>query len=837
MRQFSTPMMQQYQAIKQHYTDCLLFFRLGDFYELFLDDAIVGAKLLEITLTQRPSGKDGPIPMAGVPFHAADSYIAKLVKAGHKVAICEQVTEPDSRGIVDREVVRVITPGTILDEKTLEQKEHNYLMSVSLSQQTAGLAMVDLSTGDMHVTEIPYGSEGEATLEQEIARFKPAECIISPADYDNPDLRRRLTAHHRLVLYPLAAWPEYTNQAAKKVQAHFKLDASTKAGLEQCPQAYQAVAAVLGYLKQTQRQALVHMRRLQVYQPQDYLRLDPATIVNLELFSTIREREDRGSFVWMMDATVSAMGGRLLRQWIRQPLVVKERIQERLDGVEELWHTPSLRQNLRRHLQQLYDIERIIGRLSMAVGNGMDVINLKLSLRAAVAIKDQLAGAATPLLVKVAADIHSELRALAELIEQQIVDDPPVDIKSGHLIKAGVSAELDQLRQQTQSGKTWLTRLEQSERQKTGIGSLKVRFNKVFGYYIEISKPNLHLVPGHYMRKQSMVNAERFITTELKEYESTIVVAEERVKKLEYQLFCELVNQVLRRIDRIQQAALSLAELDCLVCFALVAEQEHYIKPELTDSGEIHVEDSRHPMVEKHMGAEQFVPNDVTLNTNDHQLLLLTGPNMAGKSVFMRQVAIIVLMTHVGMFVPAKVASVSLVDRIFVRSGASDAIGAGLSTFMVEMVETAEILRHATTKSLIIMDEIGRGTSTYDGISIAWAVAEYLVTEPRLQAKTLFATHFHELQGLEDQYPERLKNYHMTVIDKEGEPVFLYKLARGRAAHSYAIPVAQKAGLPLEVTRKAREVLRQLEERGALPDNAINQIPLSTQTDQAHGSY
>jgi len=811
MREFSTPMMKQYAALKEQYKDYLLLFRLGDFYELFLEDAEVGAKILDIVLTRRPSGKDGKIPMAGIPYHAADSYIAKLIKAGHRVAICEQLTEPKAGNIVERDVIRIITPGTMLDEKNLEQKQHNYTMSIALGPQVVGIALADISTGDFQVTECAYHNNLDQVLLNEITRFYPKECILSPSGYQNDLLQRILAARRELNIYSYLEWPEATKYATQNLLKHFGLQTLQTFDLETKPYAQEAAAALMGYFAHTQKHSLSHLRTLHTYHTGQHVIMHHSTVLNLELFSSLRDRSEKGSLIDLLDVTRTAMGGQLLREWVGHPLATRHGIKERLDAVEELLQHRALRNNVRKLLDTLYDMERIISRLSVGIGIAIDLVNLKQSLRAILNIKDLLKPANASLLIKSEENISLNLHNSISSIENTIIDDPPISVKEGGVIKIGLHPELDELRDLVHGGKKWIAEMEALERKKTGISSLKIRFNQIFGYYIEITKANAHLVPKNYERRQSMVNAERFSTPELKKQEEKILAAEEKSKAIEYRIFQDTVEHILGQLVEIQKAAHSIAELDCLASFAETAERNHYCKPVITDGGTIEIKGGRHPMVEKAVLAEPFVPNDTLLNTTDHQLIVLTGPNMAGKSVFMRQVILLVLMAHVGMFIPAEKATITLVDRIFVRSGASDAISAGLSTFMVEMVETAHILHQATARSLVIMDEIGRGTSTYDGISIAWAVAEYLVTQPQHAAKTLFATHYHELQALEDQYPQRVKNYEMAVADTQGEPVFLHTIQRGRASHSYAIAVAQRAGLPLEVTTKATQILSGLE--------------------------
>ena len=806
-------MMQQYAQIKSEYRDCLLFFRLGDFYELFLDDAIVGAQALGIVLTKRPRGKDGHIPMAGVPYHAADSYIAKLVKAGHKVAICEQVSEPDKKGIVEREVVRIVTPGTILDEKSLPSKEHNYMMALSITPKVLGIAVCDISTGDFRVTEIPYTGSYEAILLHEIARFPLAECIVSDEAYNDTQLLKLLNVGRTINTYGYSEWERFADDALPVLKTHFKTATLEGFGMRGLPEATRAAAVLLGYLAHTQKDHVSHIRAIRTYAPEEYVRLDRSTISNLELFHTIREQEHRGSLLSVLDHTKTAMGGRLLRTWMRTPLREKKSIQARLDAVEELMRDRKLRTALGNTFIPLTDFERTLSRLSVGIGSARDLVALKESLTHARAAHATISDTRTPLLRKLSSSFPADIDPLIKYISSRIVDDPSFDVRSGGIIREGIDKKLDSLRTTAQGGKSWIAEFETAERKRTGINSLKVRFTSVFGYYIEISKANLAHIPADYMRKQTMVNAERFITPELKKYEETVLTAQDAGNAIEYKIFLETVEHVLAHTDAIQTAARTIATLDCLLSFANLAESQHYTKPTIADDGRIELHESRHPVVETILDDTPFVPNDVLLNTTDHQLIVITGPNMAGKSVYIRQVALAVLMMHIGSFVPAKKADISLVDSIFVRSGASDMITGGLSTFMVEMVETAHILTHATKDSLIVMDEIGRGTSTYDGISIAWAVAEYLVTEKSVAAKTLFATHYHELQSLESQYPKRIKNFHAHTEHSNNKLKFLHTILPGPASHSHGIAVAKLAGVPGKVTERAQALLADLEKR------------------------
>lgn len=821
MVDFSTPMMKQYRNIKKQYPDCLLFYRMGDFYELFMEDAYIGAQILNITLTSKAGGKDGKIPMAGVPYHAADTYLTKLVKAGYKVAICEQLSPPNKRGLVERDVVRIVTPGTLLDENVLNKKDNNYIISLFIVDTTIAIAAADLSTGFFAATEIEYINLQD-TLQDELSKLHPAECILPNSLYNDTELLKLLKTEKDMNIFPYTSWNVTPSESKKVLLKHFNVQTLESFGIHDEKYAQQAAAALLNYLKETQKATISHIRKITSLKAADGLILDRSTMINLELFSTIRAHDTRGTFLSVIDQTITAMGARLLKQWITKPLIDKTLIEKRLDAVEELIQESKLRSLLQKQLQQLPDIERILSRLSVNLGNAKDLVNLKISLQIILQTKRLIetfySGRNRPvsgndLLKKQAKGISKDLEKIVSYIDTMIVDEPPIVIKEGRMIKPGVDKKLDELRSIIGENKSWLMELEKSEKEKTGIGSLKIRYNKVFGFYIEISNTNLHLAPTHYQRKQTLVNAERFVTKELKMHEEIILTAEEKINEIEYTLFCEVLRHVLTFTTAIQNAAQSIAVLDCLTNFSQVSETQRYVRPKILYSGEIRIKQARHPVVEKILEQHPFVPNDVTLDNSNQQLLIITGPNMAGKSVFIRQTALLVLMAQMGCFVPAQSAHISICDRIFVRSGASDVITSGLSTFMVEMVETAHILNNATKKSLIIMDEIGRGTSTYDGISIAWAVAEYLVTSIKPAPKTLFATHYHELQSLEEYYPGSIKNFHMAVTQDHGEPVFLHTLLPGGASHSFGVAVAKLAGIPQSVIEKAYEVLQMLELR------------------------
>jgi DNA mismatch repair protein MutS len=808
---FSTPMMKQYMEIKEQYKDCLLFFRMGDFYELFLEDAKIGSDILDITLTSRAKGRDGRVPMAGVPYHSVDSYLHRLVKAGHKVAICEQLTPPDKSGIVERDVIRIVTPGTVLDEKNLSQKENNYIITFTFDTKNLGLAFADISTGQFHTAQIAY-SNLQNTIHDELSRLNPIECILDESAYNDPWLLKILKFNRDMNIFPFKDWPTYAQNASNFLKKHFGVQSLISFGINDKIHALQSSAALLGYLKETQKDKIQHLTHIRSYAPDEFMNLDRSTITNLEIFSTLRDSEKKGSLTHWLDKTTTAMGGRLLRNWIKKPLTNKAQIEHRLDSVEEILNDLIKKENLYEKMKNITDIERILSRLSAGIGNARDLINLKDTLKRINLVKDDIASYKTELIKDLHTNISNELYQIIETIEKAIVDEPPLELKQGGLIKEGVDLELDRLKSKISGGKNWILDLEKEEKKRTGISSLKVGFNQVFGFYIEISKANSHLVPKNYFRKQTLVNAERYITPELKEKEEVILFTQEKTHDMEYNIFCQVLKKILDFTVVIQNAAEAIATFDCLLCFATLAAKYDYVKPKLhnfSDKETILIKKGRHPVVEQLLGDKQFVPNSTDIGGDHKQLFVITGPNMAGKSVYIRQVAIIILMAQLGCYVPAEKVELSVVDRIFVRSGAADMITSGLSTFMVEMVETAQILNHATEKSLVIMDEIGRGTSTYDGISIAWAVAEYL-TE-KIRAKTLFATHYHELQKLEKKNSTLIKNYHMGIKEENGQPVFLHQLIEGASSHSYGVAVAKLAGMPKKVIDKAYKILNKME--------------------------
>lgn len=811
-QQFTTPMMKQYEGIKKEYQDCLLFYRMGDFYELFLEDAHIGAKILDITLTSRAKGKDGRIPMAGVPYHAVDPYLHKLVKAGHKVAICEQVSEPNKKGIIDRQVVRVVTPGTILDQKALNQKENNFIISLIVNDTTLAIAACDISTGQFMVLERDASNLAQ-TIRDECGTIQPSECILSEEDYHNPMLIKLLRQERTINVTCFKKWNEVTKKPDHYVKEHFKIASLESFGIEKKSLSVHAAAALLGFLKETQKDQVRHITSIHTLQTQDHLTMDRSTINNLELFNTLRDNDDTATLIGVMDKTKTAMGARLLRRWMKKPLVDTQHITDRYDAVDELITNKDMFTFLGSAMSDITDIERLLSRVSVGLGNARDIVTMSQSIRRILHIKEYVSTNATSsLLTKQNDSIDDGLQQLTHLIDATLVTEPPISIREGGMIQSGINTRLDELRSHIGGNKEWIANLEMTERKRTSISSLKVRYNRVFGFYIEISHANKHLVPDNYIRKQTLVNGERYITPELKHYEELILTAQHEIYELEYQLFSSLVLTVIKETTRIQQSCMSISIIDCIYSFADIALTFRYTRPVMSDTDQLDIVDGRHPVVERLLTDSQFVPNSVTLNSKHNQLLLITGPNMAGKSVFIRQVALLVLMAQMGSFIPATRATMSIVDRLFVRSGASDVITQGLSTFMVEMVETAYILNHATRQSLIVMDEIGRGTSTYDGISIAWAIAEYLVTHEKNPAKTLFATHYHELQQLEHIYPKSIKNYHMEVIQEEETPIFLHTLQPGGASASFGIAVAKLAGIPETVINKAETLLHTLEQ-------------------------
>ena len=805
-----TPMMQQYLQIKEQYKDALLFFRLGDFYEMFFEDAQIASRELEIALTGRDCGLEERAPMCGVPYHAAEGYIAKLIEKGYKVAICEQLEDPSkAKGIVKRDVVRIITPGTILESSMLDEKSNNYIASIFKEGQNYGLAYADISTGEFYISQMTSQS-GEKKLIDELSGIVPSELIINEEAQDAQNLLDEIRNRFNTFITLYHEWAYNAKTAYQKLITHFNVHSLEGYGCQTMEYGICAGGALLQYLSETQKKALQHIAAIKSYIPESYMVLDIATRRNLELVETMRGKEKKGSLLWLLDKTNTAMGGRLLKKWIQQPLINVEAINKRLNGVEELFNNPLLMDELQELLKKVYDLERLMGRISFGTANARDLLSLKQSISVLPSIKKLLGSCKSEILQ----EFYNELDLLEDiydLIEKSINENPPLTIKEGSIIKDGYDIQLDKYRQAMYKGKEWIADLERRERERTGIKNLKIGFNKVFGYYIDVTKSNYELVPDDYIRKQTLANSERYITPELKEVEDLILGAEEKSIQMEYDIFVSIRDNVAREVNRIQNTAHIISELDALWSLAKVAVDNGYVRPEVSEDGVIDIVDGRHPVVEKTIPNNLFVPNNTYLDKTENRLLIITGPNMAGKSTYMRQVALIVLMAQIGSFVPASKAHIGIVDRIFTRVGASDDLAAGQSTFMVEMSEVANILNNATSKSLLILDEIGRGTSTYDGLSIAWAVVEYICNNEKLKCKTLFATHYHELTELEGKI-EGVKNYSIAVKEQGNDIIFLRKIVRGGTQKSLGIQVARLAGVPNEVIKRADEILSKLEE-------------------------
>ena len=802
-----TPMMQQYLDMKEQYKDCILMFRLGDFYEMFFDDAILASRELEITLTGRDCGLEERAPMCGVPFHAVDGYISRLITKGYKVAICEQVEDPAlAKGLVRREVVKVVTPGTITDTSMLDEKKNNYLVCIYAKGHMYGLAVVDVSTGEFTTTRITWGNTLNKLLD-EIAKYSPAEIITNQALYKATETISQLRKRFNTYISPLE--DQYFNDVYATETLFQKLGtvALPEETAELC---INACGALLYYLEQTQKVGLEHIQRITPYKLEEYMMLDISTRRNLELTETMREKARKGTLLWVLDRTMTSMGARTLRRWVEQPLVNVGDIAERLEAVAEFKDKFMVRMELRDLFKRVYDIERLMGKVVLGSANCRDLIALKNSLGQVPYIKEIIAGCESTLSVR-NNSLMEDLEDICNLIESSIIEEPPVSVKEGGIIKTGYHEEVDKLRHATTDGKQWIASLEAAEKEKTGIRNLKIGFTKVFGYYLEVTKSYFHLVPQEYIRKQTLANCERFVTQELKEMEETILGAEGKIIELEYRLFTEIRESIATQVGRIKSTAACLAELDVLCSLAEVADRENYCRPEVNSDGVIKIEAGRHPVVEKMLEQGAFVPNDTLLDMEDDRLSIITGPNMAGKSTYMRQVALIVLMGQIGSFVPASSAVIGTVDRIFTRVGASDDLAAGQSTFMVEMSEVAGILENATKRSLLVLDEIGRGTSTFDGLSIAWSVIEYISDSEKVGSRTLFATHYHELTELEGKVTG-IKNYCIAVKEKGEDIIFLRKIIRGGADGSYGIQVARLAGVPQPVIDRAKELLKELED-------------------------
>ena len=809
-----SPMMQRYLETKEKYKDCILFYRLGDFYEMFFDDAITASRELEITLTGKDCGQTERAPMAGIPHHAAESYAAKLIEKGYKVAICEQLEDPKTaKGIVERGVIRILTPGTIVESNLLEEKKNNYIMSIYKSGIYFGISVCDISTGEFYSCEIKGENNFELLLD-EIARFSPSEIIANSMMFECQEELDKIK--ERFQIYMSRFSDKFFSNEEGNLALDYNIIENKKeiTNLKERKLAVKSINALLEYLNETQMTSLEHINTITLYSISKYMSLDINARRNLEITEKMRDRSKKGTLLWVLDKTSTSMGGRLLRRWLNDPLLDVKEIQERLDAVKELKDNIILRGDAIETLKKVYDIERLAGKMAYGNANARDMITLKNSLQRLPDVKNVLAQCTSSKLKKLYEELD-ELKDVYELIEKSIVEDPPMTIKDGGIIKMGYDPEIDKLKTATTEGKNWIIKLEAEEKEKTGIKTLKIGYNKVFGYYIEVSKSFVSQVPDRFIRKQTLTTGERYITEELKTLENQILGAEEKVVNLEYNEFVKIREEIAKNIRRLQQSAKVVSTLDVLSSFAQVAEDMNYCMPTVTDNGIINIKDGRHPVIEKMLGVGNFVPNDTMLDKDENRLAIITGPNMAGKSTYMRQVALITLMAQIGSFVPATEAQIGVVDKIFTRVGASDDLSMGQSTFMVEMMEVATILKEATENSLVILDEIGRGTSTYDGLSIAWAVVEYIADKEKCGAKTLFATHYHELIELADKQ-EGIKNYSIAVKEKGEDIIFLRKIVDGGTDESYGIHVARLAGVPKIVTKRANEILRSLERKSML---------------------
>lgn len=817
-----SPMMQQYLDIKEQYKDCILFFRLGDFYEMFFDDALLASKELELTLTGKSCGQEERAPMCGVPFHAADSYIAKLVEKGHKVAICEQTEDPaQAKGIVKREVIQIVTPGTITSQSILSEKENNYLASVYARSDAMSVAYCDISTGELYLTEYK-GSDLYDVILNELVKINASEIILSQTfseEYPTDEIKKITGAYINIL-----GDAYFSEKSCEEIiKAQFNCISLTGLGLDFRPCAVPALGSLLNYLLETQKQTLKHLTHINIYEIGMHMALDKATIRNLEITETLYEKKIQGSLLGILDKTHTAMGSRKMRQWLREPLNNAKEINLRLDGVEELYNELIIRNNIKQNLKQIYDFERLAGRIACGNANGKDLIALRNSIAVLPEIKSDLGVLHSEIMQSIDSRI-CDLSAVYNIIDRAICDEPPFTVKEGSLIKDGYSEELDSLKFSIKDAKTWISTLEGKERERTGIKNLKVGYNRVFGYYLEVTRSYYDLIPENYIRKQTLANAERFITPELKEMEGLVLNAETKINRMEYDLFVEARNFIEDYIKYIQSTSSAVAELDVLTSFAYVSDKLGYVKPLVDESFELEIVKGRHPVIEQTVSNGMFVSNDTYLNNTNESMLLITGPNMAGKSTYMRQTALIVLMAQAGCFVPCERARIGVCDRIFTRIGASDNLAQGQSTFFVEMSELSYILNNAKARSLIILDEIGRGTSTYDGLSIAWAAVEYLCND-NTHIRTLFATHYHELTALEgERYG--VKNLNVDVAEENGNIVFLHKIVEGSASRSYGIHVAKLAGIPKVLLERAQEKLAELET--AVPSQSVMYGDLTT---------
>jgi DNA mismatch repair protein MutS len=801
-----TPMMEQYLGVKEQYPGCILFFRLGDFYEMFFEDAKTASKELEITLTAKNCGLEEKAPMCGVPHHSAENYINRLIEKGYKVALAEQVEDPaQAKGIVKRDVVRVYTPGSNINMQSLDESKNNYLMSVYSDIGCFGISYVDVTTGDFYTTTLRhYGN-----LLDEIAKIRPVECIINEALSENLEFVAWLEDSLKCYINHYKDWFFAESRAEEILKRQFNVQNLDGLSLGEYTECICASGALMDYLLETQKNHLDHISHVRYYEAFKYMHLDMATRRNLELTETMREKDKRGSLLWVLDSTKTAMGARKLRTFIEQPLTNQHEIEKRLDGVSELYDNLMIREEIRELLTPVYDMERLMTKMTLQTANPRDLLAFRQSIHVLPGIKETLETCDSEVMLHIGKTLDT-LEDLDQMIEEAIHEEPPITVKEGRIIRDGFHEEVDRLRRASTDGKQWLASLEAKERELTGIKNLKIKYNKVFGYYLEVTNSNLHMVPEErYQRKQTLANAERFITPELKEIENTVLGANDKLMALEYELYVELRNKLASQVSRIKETASLISSLDALQSLAHIAIRNHFVRPAFNNTGLIEIKEGRHPVIEKIMANDGFIVNDTLLDNDDHRFSIITGPNMAGKSTYMRQVALITLMAQLGSFVPAKEANISPVDRIFTRVGASDDLSSGKSTFMVEMSEVANILRNATKNSLVILDEIGRGTSTFDGLSIAWAVVEYLVDVKSIGAKTLFATHYHELTELEGKI-DGVQNYCITVKEKGDDIIFLRKIAKGGADKSYGIQVAKIAGVPDHVIVRSKEILEEL---------------------------
>ena len=828
-----TPMMQQYMKTKSEYTDCILFYRLGDFYEMFFDDAIIASRELEITLTGKDCGLEERAPMAGIPYHAAEGYISKLIEKGYKVAICEQLEDPkECKGIVKRDVIRIVTPGTVIESNMLEEKKNNYIMSIYKQGIYFGMSVCDITTGDFYSTQIKDNNNFEKLLD-EIAKFSPAEVIVNDLLFNTKEECQKIRDRFNVFIskeIETAFSADYKNLNYE----FLKPNGEKIENLDEYLLCVPSINALFSYLTTTQKVKLEHINKIVIYNTTQYMTLDVTARRNLELTERMRDTSKKGTLLWVLDKTNTSMGGRLLRKWIAEPLVDVKEINKRLDAVQELKNSVILKDDIIEILKKVYDIERLVGKISYGNANGKDMISLKNSIYQIPFLKNVLKKSDNKYLQQLCDELD-ELKDVYDLIDKAIVEEPPISITEGDLIKVGFNEELDGYKLASTEGKKWLINIEAEEKQKTGIKNLKISYNKVFGYYLEVTKSYLDLVPDYYIRRQTLTNCERYVTTELKEIEEKIVGAQDKMFKLEYNLFLEVRNEISANITRIQKAANIISILDVLCSFAKIAEDYNYVKPIVDNEGEINIKEGRHPVVEKMMNYGEFITNDTILDKEANRFAIITGPNMAGKSTYMRQVALITLMAQIGSFVPATEAKIGVVDKIFTRIGAADDLSMGQSTFMVEMMEVANIMKNCTSNSLVILDEIGRGTSTYDGLSIAWAVSEFMADKEKCGAKTLFATHYHELTALEEKM-DGIRNYSIAVKENGEDIIFLRKIVEGGTDESYGIHVAKLAGVNNNVIKRANQILRTIEKKGSINTKDIEK-ETSTSKKQLEGQF